>query len=393
MSSVATEQPATPRRNGFDWWLLLTAVALAGFGLLAILSASSLGADAAYDDRFHFVVRQATGLVIGAAVGASVVGMPYAWLRRLAWPAWLVSVLLLVAVLTPWLGHTAKGATRWISLGPVNVQPGELAKVALIAMLSHYLANNRGRLADIVGVGLPGLGFVLPLVFLVIFQKDFGTTVILLGLTGVLFFAAGLQWRWMLGGGLATISLLGFLIAVEPYRIRRLVSFLDPFADPDGAGYQVVQGWIALATGGLFGSGLASGVAQRGFLPEPHTDFVSAVVGEELGLFGWLLIVGLMIALVWRAARIAEKAPDLFGMLAATGIAAMFGAQAIINLGVVCGLLPAKGLVLPFLSYGASAVVVHAMCIGVLLKIRLESVTEGERVSFELPASPAGKAS
>ncbi len=379
MSSLATEQRALGSgRNGFDWWLLLTATALAGFGMLAILSASSLGADATYENRFHFVVRQTLGLVIGAAVGAAVVGMPYGWLRRLAWPAWLVSVALLVAVLTPWFGHTAKGATRWISLGPVNVQPGELAKVALIAMLSHYLANNRGRLADILGVGLPGLGLVLPLVLLVIFQKDFGTTVILLGLAGVLFFAAGLQWRWMLGGGLATIALLGFLILVEPYRIRRLVSFLDPFADPDGAGYQVVQGWIALATGGIFGAGLASGVAQRGFLPEPHTDFVSAVVGEELGALGWLLIVALMIALVWRAARIAEKAPDLFGMLAATGIAALFGAQAIINLGVVCGLLPAKGLVLPFLSYGASAVVVHATCIGVLLKVRLESVPDGK---------------
>jgi cell division protein FtsW len=380
MGSIVTAPPASPsgKVSGIDWPLLVTALALAAFGMLAILSASSLGADATYENRFHFVLRQSTGLVIGAAVGAAVVGIPYAWLRRLAWPLWLVSVVLLVAVLTPWLGHTAKGATRWISLGPVNVQPGEIAKVALIAMLSHYLANNRGRLADIVGVGLPGLGLVLPLVVLVIFQKDFGTTVILLGLAGVLFFAAGLQWRWMLGGALAVASLLGFLIAVEPYRVRRLVSFLDPFADPDGAGYQVVQGWIALATGGLFGTGLASGVAQRGFLPEPHTDFVSAVVGEELGALGWLLVVGLMIALVWRAARIAEKAPDLFGMLAATGIAAMFGAQAIINLGVVCGLLPAKGLVLPFLSYGASAVVVHALCIGVLLKIRLESVAQGK---------------
>jgi cell division protein FtsW len=360
------------RRPGLDWGLLLTAVALAGYGLLAILSASSLDAEAVYDDPFHFVTRQVVGLAVGGLVAAAVVAAPYAWLRRSAWPVWLGAVVLLVAVLTP-LGHSAKGATRWIAFGPINVQPAEIAKVALVAVLADYLANNRGRLADVVGVGLPGLGLLLPLVVLVIFQKDFGTTVILLGLAGVLFFAAGLQWRWMVGGGLATASLLGFLVVVEPYRIRRLVSFLDPFADPDDAGYQVVQGWIALATGGLFGSGLASGVAQRGFLPEPHTDFVSAVVGEELGAFGWLLVVGLTTALVWRAARIATRAPDLFGMLAATGIAALFGAQAIINLGVVCGMLPAKGLVLPFLSYGASAVVVHAACVGVLLKIGLVS--------------------
>ena len=155
------------------------------------------------------------------------------------------------------------------------------------------------------------------------------------------------------------------------------MSFLDPFADPGDAGYQVVQGWIALATGGAFGTGLASGVAQRGFLPEPHTDFISAVIGEELGLMGWAFAVLLQIGLVWRATVIARNAPDLFGMLAAIGIGSMFGAQAFINLGVVGGVLPAKGLVLPFLSYGASAAVVHTLCVGLLLRISRESAVKG----------------
>lgn len=375
VSPQAEVQPtdATARRaSGWDWPLIGATLSLMGLGLLMILSASSLGADADYGDAFHFVTRQLAGLGMGAAASAVVLRLPYATLRRLAWPAYLGVVALLILVMTP-LGHSAKGATRWISLGPINIQPSELAKLALIVILADYLANNRGRLKDIVGVGMPGLGLVLPLVALIVFQKDFGTTVILLGLSGVLFFVAGLQWRWVLSGVASAVGLLAFLVVIEPYRIRRLTSFLDPFEDPDGAGYQVVQGWIALATGGAFGSGLASGVAQRGFLPEPHTDFISAVVGEELGAMGWLLVVALQIALVLRAAHIARRAPELFGMLAATGIGTMLGAQAVINLGVVCGLLPAKGLVLPFLSYGASAAVVHTLCIGVLLKVGHEA--------------------
>ena len=158
---------------------------------------------------------------------------------------------------------------------------------------------------------------------------------------------------------------------------------LDPFADPDGAGYQVVQGWIALAAGGLGGTGLASGVAQRGFLPEAHTDFIMAVIGEELGAVGWTLTVLLLVGLVWRGLVIAGRSPTLFGTLVATGISVMFAAQAIINIGVVGGVLPAKGLVLPFLSYGASAVLCHAMCVGVLLRIGMESEAQ---VALELPS-------
>lgn len=370
-TAVVPERATPAPRPGWDWPLVGIAATLAGFGLLMILSASSLGADATYGDALHFVTRQVSGIVAGGLAAALAMRLSWTALRKGAWPAYLGTLALLVAVMSP-LGHQAKGATRWIQLGPINLQPSEIAKLALIVILADYLANNRGRLKDVVGVGLPGMGLVLPLVVSVIFQKDFGTTVILLGLAGVLFFVAGLQWRYVVGGAAAAVGLLGLLVVLEPYRIQRLVSFLDPFADPGDAGYQVVQGWIALATGGPFGTGLASGVAQRGFLPEPHTDFISAVIGEELGMLGWCLAVALQIGLVWRAMVIARKAPDLFGMLAAVGIGAMFGAQAFINLGVVGGVLPAKGLVLPFLSYGASAAAVHTLCVGLLLRISRE---------------------
>jgi len=362
----------TQARHGFDWPLLGFAVALAALGLLMILSASSLDADMVYGNAMHFVTRQVVGLGLGAAVAAVLLAVPWSWLRRSVWLAYGASVVSLALVMSP-MGHAAKGAARWIKLGPINVQPSEFAKVALVLILGHYLASNRGRLKDIVGVGLPGVALLAPLVILIIFQKDFGTTVILLGLAGVLFFVAGLQWRYIAGGLTSALGLLVVLVLAEPYRMKRLTSFTDPFADPDGAGYQVVQGWIALASGGLFGTGLATGVAQRGFLPEAHTDFISAVIGEELGAVGWVFTVALILGLVWRGFAIATRARDLFGMLVATGITTMFAAQAVINMGVVVGLVPPKGLVLPFLSYGASAALVHTVCIGILLRLSLES--------------------
>lgn len=379
-------------RAPFDWPLLGITVVLAGLGLVMILSASSLEADAIYGNAVHYVGRQAVGLLGGAVVGLACIAAPWGWVRRSAWPLYLATLALMLLVLSP-LGHSANGASRWISFGPVNLQPSEIAKPALIVLLSHYLACNEGRLRDVVGVVLPGMSLLVPLLGLVVLQRDFGATVILLGLAGVLFFTAGLQWRWLVAGASCALAALVGLVVAEPYRVRRLVSFLDPFADPDGAGYQVVQGWIALATGGLSGTGLASGVAQRGFLPEAHTDFIIAVIGEELGAMGWALTVMLLVGLVWRGMVIAQRASTLFGMLVATGISTMFAAQAVINIGVVGGVLPAKGLVLPFLSYGASAVLVHSACVGLLLRISMEARARPIHVDEPAASAAMGAAS
>jgi cell division protein FtsW len=366
----------TPQRGVVDWQLLGAVGLLVGLGLLMITSASSLNADAQYGNALHYVGRQLAGIALGTTIGAAAMFAPWRWVRNLsAWPLYIGTLCLLLAVLGP-MGHSAKGATRWLHLGPVNFQPSELAKLALVTMLAHYLAANQGRLRDFFGVVIPAVGLVAPLLVFIVFQRDFGTTVVLVGLTGVLLFVAGLQWQWVASLGAATVGLLAGLVLVEPYRIRRLVSFLDPFAEPDGAGYQVVQGWIALATGGMTGTGLASGVAQRGFLPEAHTDFVVAVIGEELGAVGFAVTLLLLMVVVWRGAAIAAKAPSMFHTLTAIGITAMLAAQAIINVGVVCGLMPAKGLVLPFLSYGASAAVIHLAAIGLLLRIGMESQPE-----------------
>ena len=368
-----TTSPAAPEAHrSWDWPLLAITTVLAGLGLLMILSASSLNADARYGNAMHYVTRQLVGMGMGGCLAMAVLVAPWNWLRRAAWPAYLLTILLMVLVMTP-LGYSANGATRWISVGPVNLQPSEFAKLATVVIMAHYLSCNEGRLRDVVGVVFPGLTLMVPLLVLVVFQRDFGTTVILIGLAGVLLFVAGLQWRYIVGLLVGVAALLTGLILMEPFRIRRLMSFLDPFADPDGAGYQVVQGWIALATGGLTGAGLASGVAQRGFLPEAHTDFIVAVIGEELGAIGWSFTVLLLVGLVWRGIVIATRSDSLFGMLVAVGISSMFAAQAIINIGVVGGVLPAKGLVLPFLSYGASAAMLNVFCVGVLLRISMET--------------------
>lgn len=368
--------------NRLDWPLAVVYGLLAGFGLLMILSASSLEADAKYGDSFRFVVRQSFGIGVGLTITLGILATPIRWLRKAVWPVYGLSMASLLMVLTP-LAHTANGATRWFRLGPVNVQPSEFMKIALVLGLAHYLAINQGKLRDHAVLLVSMVLLFGPIVFMLP-QKDFGTTVILLGLAGVLLFVAGLPLRWMATLGALAASLLGVLIAIEPYRMVRLMSFSDPFQDQSGAGYQVVQGWIALATGGLMGQGMASGVAQRGFLPEAHTDFISAVVGEELGAFGWALMVTLFLLLVWRALVIASRSRDLFTMLVAMGLASLIGAQVIINLGVVGGLMPNKGLVLPFLSYGASAAMAHSIVVGILLRMSMECATPEELAEPEL---------
>lgn len=370
-AAAAPQDHAAVRAGHPDWWLLGATVLLAGWGLLMILSASSVHADTEYGNALRYVSRQGAGLLFGTAVALAVLRVPWLWLRQSAWWVYGGALLALALVLTP-LGNHAGGAARWLSIGGVNFQPSEAAKVAIVLALAHYLAANEGRLRDLVGVVLPGIGVAAPAIVLVLMEPDFGTTVILVGLLGVMLYVAGLQWRWVLTGGAVAATSLGVIAVLAAYRVRRLAAFTDPHADPSDSGYQVVQAWIAMAQGGLFGQGLGAGVAQAGFLPEAHTDFIAAVIGEELGAIGWIAIVVVHGIVIWRGTVIASRARDLFGTLLAAGVTALLAAQVLINLGVVSGWVPNKGLVLPFLSYGATAAMVHVLCIGLLLRVALE---------------------
>ena len=374
MSATAVEPlPPTPSEGSGGWDVPLIGVVLflMGFGLLMIMSASSVVAERLHHDSLHYVFQQCGGLGVGLVGATLVLYLPMPLIRRMLWPGFLVTLVLLTACLA---FPPVNGASRWIMLGPVNFQPSELSKLVLILVLSHYLASNEGRLKDVVGVVLPGVALLIPLVVLMHLQKDLGTASILLGLAGVLFFLSGLQWRWLglaflLGAGIFAVFVLS-----DEYRWTRLTStFGGPFADPEGSGFQVIQGWVAMANGGWGGSGLAGGLAQRGFLPEAHTDFIMAVVAEDLGLLGWSLVVVAFGFMVVRCVRIGARSNDLFGMLVCCGVASLLCAQAVVNLGVVAGIVPNTGLVLPFVSYGASAALVDTLAVGFVLKVALET--------------------
>lgn len=363
---------STAKRWIADKPLLFVVSLLLCFGFIMIYSASALEADEKYGNALHFTMRQGAGAIAGC-VGIVVLQiMPVDLLKRWSPLMYVLGIIALILVFTP-LGYTAYGASRWIRLGGINIQSSEFAKIALILLLARYLSNNEGRLSDIVGVVVPALVIPLPVIGLLLAEPDFGTTVITVGITGVMLFVAGLQWRFTFLIGAALGAVFSFIAVLEPYRIRRFTSFLDPFKDPEGSGYQVIQGWIAMGSGGWWGQGIATGVAKRGGLPEAHNDFISAVVAEELGVWGWSILILLYIVLIWRAYQISSQANDLYGSLIGTAVTTMLSVQIVINLGVVVGWMPSKGLVLPFMSYGASAVVAYLICIGLLLRISSET--------------------
>jgi cell division protein FtsW len=278
----------------------------------------------------------------------------------------------LLLCFVPGVAYKANGACRWLGFGSIHVQPSEFAKIAVLAVLADYLERHRGRLHE-PRVALCAAAIPLPVMALVLPEPDFGTTAIVAMLSGVMLFLAGLRVTHlaMAAGAAGAIGLP--VLVLEQYRVQRLTSFLDPWAAEQGDGYHVIQSWIAMHSGGLFGQGLGNSLAKLHFLPEPWTDFIAAVVAEELGLVGILALLTLYAAFVWRGLRIALRARDAHGMYLAGSITAMIGLQAALNLGVVMGVLPPKGLVLPFISYGASALVAQLWAVGILLSIAAEA--------------------
>ena len=374
MNVRADDIEVTPQlATGWDLWLIGASLVLAGFGVTMILSASGPFAEATFHSAWHFGVRQVVGLTLGLFGGFLVLVVPWSWLRKGAPAVWAITLASLFLVHTP-LGHTAKGARRWVDLGPLNLQPSEFAKIGLALVLADYLSRNEGHLKDVMGVVVtPVLLFLLPMLFGVYLQSDLGTIALMVGVSGVAFFVAGLDWKWVgIALGLTLVG-VALLILYEPYRLQRVMTFADPLADPQGDGYQIAQGWVALAVGGLVGEGVGQGAAQQGFLPEAHTDMISAVIAEELGVMGWLGIFVLHGIVVWRGLHIASHAKTLFAMILATCLTSLLAAQVIVNTGVVGGLLPPKGLVLPFLSYGASAAIGHTLLVALLVRVGLET--------------------
>jgi len=349
--------------------LLGSTAILTLIGLIMVLSASSVEAYARFGSSFLFFKRQAAYAVVGSLGMALTMRMRYRAWERLCVPLLLGVLALLVLVLLPAFGTVAGGSARWIEVGPVTIQPSELAKLAVVTFAAALLARRWQRLDDLRQVAVPLVPVVALLCGLVLLQPDLGTSVIIVAAAFVMVFAAGARLRHLIAGGMATATLGLGLIWVEGYRWTRFLSFLDPWADPQGSGYQVIQSLIAVTSGGPFGLGLGASRQKWLYVPNAHTDFIFAIIGEELGLAGMLVVLGLFGVLVYAGIRVALSAPDAFGRLLAAGITGWLGMQALINLGAVTGILPITGVPLPLVSFGGSSLVVSLMAVGILVSI------------------------
>ena len=349
--------------------LLLTCLALVSIGLVMILSASSIQAYSRFGTSFSYFNRQMVGFGLGLFAMAVMARSDYRKLRPLSRPLLAFNVALLVAVIMPGLGSTRGGSSRWLIMGPVSIQPSEMAKLTLILFAASVLEAKGVKIRDPRELAIPVLPMTGLIALLVVAQPDLGTTIILGGSVLVVLFLAGarLPHIGLLSlGGLISVVVLAF---TRSYRRERVFSFLNPWADPWDSGYQVIQGQIALGSGGFFGLGLGASRQKWSYVPNAHTDFIYAIVGEELGLAGTLTVLLLFVLLLYLGIRIARQAPDRFGMLLAGGITGVIGMQALINMGAISGLLPITGVPLPLISFGSSSLVLTMASVGVLLSI------------------------
>lgn len=357
--------------------LLCSATALSVIGLVMVLSASSVSSYAQYGSSFLFFDRQAAYAAVGAVMLFATLRLPYRAWQKLALPLLLLTVLLLILVLHSSTGTVVGGSARWISFGPVTVQPSELAKLAALVFTATILVRKWKHLNELGHLLIP-LGPVIGLVCALIYlQPDFGTTVIVGGTVMLVMFAAGVRLRYLLGGGLL-LAAAGMAL-IKHYQRLRLLAFLHPWRDPSNTGYQLIQSLIALGSGGWLGVGLGASRQKWMYVPNAHTDFIFSILGEELGLLGELVVLALFGMLVYSGIRIAARTRDPFGRLLASGIVGWLALQTLVNLGAVTGLLPVTGVPLPLVSFGGSSLVVTLSAIGILANIGISASREGTR--------------
>jgi cell division protein FtsW len=370
--------PALPRPAAY-LLLLLVIGALVVLGLVMVLSASSVQALRNHHSSWYFFNRQLLWVSIGAVAMVATSRIDYRHWRRIAIPMLGLAMGLMVLVLIPGVGIRVSGSSRWLGHGAFRMQPSELAKLGLLLFCADLLARRHDRMHEWRETLRPVIGFYVGVAVLLLAQPDLGTALVTGSMVMGLLFLAGIPLPLMgllgVGAGFATL----LLAKVEPYRWRRMTSFLDPFADVSNAGYQAAQGRIALASGGLTGVGLGASRAKWGFLPAAHTDFIFAIIGEELGLAGALVVVVLFVLLAYLGARTALRAPDRFGYLLAGGITAWVVGQAFINIGAVVGLVPITGVPLPFVSSGGSSLVPMMAAMGMLLNITRQAKPQPRR--------------
>ena len=356
-----------PRRS--DRTILLLALLLVAIGLGMIYSASGVLAHKRFGDASYFFKRQLLWLAVGLVCMLVVARTDLGTLRRWALPVLLFGLIGLILVLLPGVGVMVKGARRWLRIGVLTIQPSELVKVGVLLYVAHYLAKKGARITDFRRGFAPPLVVVGILIGLIVIEPDMGTAAVIGLVTLGLLFAGGARLGHLMLIGLVTLPALYLLVMRVTYRRQRMLSFLDPWSDPTGAGFQAIQSFLALGGGGPFGVGLGEGRQKLFYLPEPHTDFVLSALGEELGFIGTAMVVLLLGLFVAKGFAIALEADDPFARYLALGVSFLVGFHTLINVGVITGLLPTKGLTLPFLSYGGSSLVVNMIGAGFLMAV------------------------
>ena len=353
----------------YDKTILLLAVVLTCFGVVMVYSSSSIMAAKRFGDGLYFLKRQGLYAILGFILMAAMMHLDYHHLRRLVIPFFLCCAVMLVAVLIPGIGSHAGGAARWIRLPGFSIQPAELAKLGLILYMAHSLAKKKEKIKSFKFGFIPYMVVLAVLLFLMLLQPDLGGALTLGVVAMVMLLVAGTRLSYLMSVVILALPFLYFAVMNVDYRRRRIMAFLNPWEDPTNTGFQIIQSWIAFGTGGLFGNGLGEGKQKLFYLPEAHTDFIFSVVGEELGFAGVIVITAMFLVLVMRGLRTSLGAPDDFGRYLAFGVTLLLGLQAFVNIAVVMGMLPTKGLALPFLSYGGTSLLTTLLSVGILLNI------------------------
>lgn len=357
------------RKGPPDLILFITALILLGIGLIMVFSSSAVTASVRYDDAYYFFKRQIMWSVIGICALLVTMKINYQKLRGLALPAMAIAIVCLIVVITP-LGISAKGSSRWLGIGSFRLfAPSELAKLATVMFLARTMEVNLDKMKDFVKGVVPYLGILAVICGLIMKQPDLGTTFVIAATIFFMMMVAGMRWSHLGGIAAAGMAAVFAAIVVAPYRLERLIAFTNPWKYASDEGFQTIQSLYALGSGGLFGMGLGRSRQKFFYLPEQHTDFIFAILGEELGFLGAILVISLFLLFAWRGFKIAINAPDTFGSLLAAGLTVMITFQAAINIGVVCGVLPVTGITLPFISHGGSSLLFTMIGVGLLLNI------------------------
>ena len=357
------------KRKRPDIILPIVTLLLVTIGTVMIYSSSSILASEKFLDEYYFLKRQILFVLMGLAAMVALSKFPYRYWEKIAYAGIVLSILLLSLLLIPGWGVTAGGATRWLRIGGFTFQVTEVVKVALVIFLAHYMTKKIKHVKQFSRIFVIPLTVTAIIISLILFQPDFGTSVIIVMVAMIMFYLAGSRVLHLIMLGSLFIPVGVVLILSESYRLKRWLSFIDPWKDPANSGFHIIQSFLSFGSGGTFGVGIGNGMQKLFYLPEPHTDFILSVIAEEGGFIGVSIVVVLFVILIVRGFMISFSASDLFGTLLAAGLTIILVLEAFVNMAAVMGLIPTKGLVLPFLSYGGTSLLMSMMAIGIILNI------------------------